>query len=142
MWVFCTGRPASAEAPATNGAVLVLDGTAVAARFDLGAPLGTVSGHDAAFRAQTDEAVVAVGTALVRFDTRANARAETIEIPGADAAPLASVALDEATGRFYLGRLPAPGSAPGAVSVHEPDGRETARVGVAGVPVSVVFSRR
>lgn len=144
VWVFCTGRLATAEAPATNGAVVVLDGRTVVARFDLDAPLGTPGGHDAAFRPATGEAIVAVGRTLVRFDTRANTRGETVEIAGAAESPVSAVAIDEASGDVYLGRLAAsdPFGAPGFVSVHGPSGAERRRFDAGVFPVAVVFERR
>ncbi len=141
VWVFCTGHPSVDGSPVAAGEAVVLDGAAVVARIPLRGEAGTQGRHDAAFSARHDEAFVVVGTALARFDTRTNTLIGYVEIDGAAASPVASVALDDASGRLYLGRFDAadPTGAAGSVSVHDRTGAlvGTARAGVA--PVSIAF---
>lgn len=143
VWVFCTGRfdftTGTVEA---NGEVVVLNGAtaAVVARFPVDGTLGTSAlGQDAAFSASRNEAFVAHGGGLLRFNTATNTAAGRLDVPGAE---VSAVAFDDATGRLVLGRMNAtnPYAADGFVTFHDPaTGAETGRFGAGVIPSAVAF---
>jgi hypothetical protein len=145
VWVFCTGKTVYdadfTVVERTNGEAVVLNGAsgAVVARIPLDAQLGASSlGADAAYSAAREEAWAVVGGAVVRFDTRANARAGTVPIGGA---PIGAVAYDDTSDQLYLGRLdPTSGfSADGFVSVHDRAGAELRRFPAGVIPGAIAF---
>jgi len=136
VWAFCTGRPAAADAPATDGQAVVLDGAtgAVVARVALGAPLGTDGlGQDAAMG--DGEAYAVVGDGLARFDTESNALVGRVEVGGG---AVVSVAFDAAADRLYLGRPGADGAG-GAVTAHDRTGAELARYPAGVTPAALAL---
>ena len=146
VWVFCTGRSDFTTGQVeVNGEVVVLDGGSgeVVARFPVDGMLGTSAlGQDAAFSASRDEAFVAKGAGYLRFDTAENALVGTIAVPGA---ALSAVAVDDATGRLYLGRLDpdSPFAADGFVSIHDPaTGVEMGRFAAGVIPGAIAFRTR
>lgn len=138
VWVVCTGRAGADGSVEASGAVAVLDGGsgAILALFPTAGLLGTRGqGADAAFARSAGELYVADGDGLLRFGTRANAPAGRLAL--ADNAPLSVVAFDERADRLLLGRLDAPGSATGFVSVHDRTGAETERFGAGAAPTAL-----
>ncbi len=143
LWVVCTGRQdLTTGTAAAPGEVLVLDGQTadVLARFPAPGLLGTSAlGTDAAFSRTRDELFVAAPGGLLRFDTAANAAAGRIDVPGAE---ISAVAVDDATGRLFLGRTDPtnPYAADGSVTIHDADtGAETGRFGAGVLPSAIAF---
>lgn len=137
VWVVCTGR--SDATAAVDGEVVVLDGHTgnVVTRLPLGAPAGLEPlGAGAAIDRERGEVTVVVGQTLRRFDTRTNAASGEVAVPGA---PVSSIAVDEASGRLYLGRLTADGAGD-IVTVHERDGAEIDRFSVGAVPTAIALT--
>ncbi len=86
---------------------MVLDaGTgAVVQRLPLEGEVGNGAlGTDAAESRSRDELYVVVGAEIVVFDTNANAAAAALDLTGDT---VSAIAYDDATDRFYLGRLDA-----------------------------------
>ncbi|HEX9950740.1 MAG TPA: hypothetical protein VGB53_03155 [Rubricoccaceae bacterium] len=145
VWAFCTGfTEYDADfnvVRRTNGQAVVIDGASgqVVARVTLDAQLGTGAlGQDAAFSVRNAEMFVAVGTEVLRFDTRTNVLAGRIAVGGAD---IAAVAYDDASDRLFLGRLNSanPYSADGVVTAHDRAGAEVARYAAGVIPGAIAF---
>ncbi|MEZ4699848.1 MAG: T9SS type A sorting domain-containing protein [Rhodothermales bacterium] len=146
LWVVCTGNTVYNEdfteiISESNGRVVVLDGAtgALVTSFDATAQLGSgVGGQDAFYDPISRRLFVVQGTAILPFDTASNAALPAIDIPGDEA--IGAVAYDDATARFYLGRITGFAEA-GSVSIHDAEGREMARVAAGIIPSSIALQR-
>lgn len=112
--------------PATNGAIVTLDGAtgAVIARTDLPTPLTTASlGQVASYVDESAEiyAIYDEGRLVYRFDTGANTLSATLDVGGA---PLNGVDYDPRREYLYLARLHPtdPFTAQGTLTVHTRQG--------------------
>ena len=145
VWVVCTGRTlfdadfnVVGEEP---GAVVVLDadGSEVT-RFALDGQVGSGAlGTDAAYSDARDEVFVVVGDQVLTFDTDGNRQAGTLTIGDG----VSALAYDDATDRFYLGRLDgqSPFAAPGTVTVHDRQGTLLDTFGAGVIPTDIAFVR-
>lgn len=144
--VVCEGTGFGANI--TNGAFVVLNGATsqVVARVNLTHPLRSAgSGQTAVYVPERQEiyAIDNPGRRVVRFDTRANALAGTLEVGGA---PINAVAYDAARdylllGRFATGEGVNPYTAQGTLTIHTRDGQlvDTFRnAGIAPTHIAVI----
>lgn len=147
VWVVCTGRTVFDDdfnvVDRTNGQVVVLDaGTgAVVERLPLAGQVGNGAlGTDAAQSRSRDELYVVVGSQIVVFDTNANAAAAALDLTGDT---VSAIAFDDATDRFYLGRLDATSgfSADGTVTIHDRTGAQVGQFAAGVIPTDVAFVR-
>lgn len=145
VWVVCTGRvlfDANFNVVGeVDGEIVVLDGDSgeVVTRIALDGIVGSGAlGQDAAISRSRDEVSVAFGSSLRRFDTRTNTASGTIDIEGP---AISAVAYDDASDRYYLGRLNAssPFAGDGTVTIHDRMGTEVGSFRAGVIPGAVAF---
>ncbi len=136
VWVFCAGSPED------DGAVVVLDAASgdEVARLDVGGRIETAGpGQDAFFAADAREMyVVKNGSAVLRFDTAANALLDQLDLGGA---PIGAVAYDARTERLYVGRADPdnPYTSAGTVTIHDRAGAEVGRFAAGVLPSHIAL---
>src|SRR5690606_36153570 len=139
--VFCTGS-SPFEGDPTSGAVRVIDASTgdILKRVAVDGQIATAGfGQDVAYDAEAERAyAVRDERVILVFDTASNELVGTIG-PLEDA-PISAIAVDQTSGRIYLGRFNE-FTAAGEVSIHLDDGVEVDRFAAGIVPTYIDFGR-